>query len=81
MTLSRTFEPQAKLLQQLLGNAVKTGDSGGNTLFYGVPGTGKTELAKAVFSSLGFTGYNVRTTGEDGEPLRREGCLGGYQMA
>ena len=72
---------QAKLLEQVLGSAAEAGELGVNALFYGAPGTGKTELAKAIVSAIGGIAYSVRTTNADGEPLGREGRLGGYQIA
>jgi len=75
------IQRQAELLEQVLSTAARAGESGVNALFYGAPGTGKTELAKAIASAIGGVAYSVRTTNADGEPLGREGRLGGYQMA
>jgi SpoVK/Ycf46/Vps4 family AAA+-type ATPase len=75
------LERHAALLKQVLGRAAELGESGVNALFYGAPGTGKTELAKAIAAALGVAAYSVRTTNSEGEPLGREGRLGGYQMA
>ncbi|KAF0284723.1 AAA family ATPase [Spiribacter roseus] len=72
---------QASTLREVLRQAAATDEPGVNALFYGAPGTGKTELAKAVSASLGFAAFSVRTTNAEGEPLGREGRLGGYHMA
>lgn len=75
------LQRQATLLREVLGQATATDETGVNALFYGPPGTGKTELAKAIAEALGCAAYSVRTTNTKGEPLGREGRLGGYQMA
>jgi len=74
------LERHATLLKQVLGRAAEADERGVNALFYGAPGTGKTELAKAIAAELDVAAYSVRTTNSDGEPLSREGRLGGYQM-
>ena len=72
---------QASTLREVLRQAAATDELGVNALFYGAPGTGKTELAKAVSASLGCAAFSVRTTNAEGEPLGREGRLGGYHIA
>ena len=53
---------------------------GVNALFYGIPGTGKTQLALALAASAGLTPVAVRTADSDGDGLRREGRLGAYLL-
>ena len=72
---------QANRVRKVFEQALKIQEAGVNALFYGSAGTGKTELAKAIVSSMGYTAYNVRTSDANGNPLNREGRLGGYQMA
>lgn len=71
----------ADRLRQVLKRALETSALGVNALFYGGPGTGKTELARAVAEAVGCRAYSVRTANRSGEPLSRDGRLGGYQMA
>jgi len=75
------LETQVTVLKQVLGEAGKTCADGVNALFYGAPGTGKTELAKVIAKELAVQAYSVRSADESGEPMGREGRLGGYQLA
>jgi SpoVK/Ycf46/Vps4 family AAA+-type ATPase len=72
---------QRNHLAETLGSAVSAGASGINALLYGAPGTGKTELARALAAANGLHAYQVRSSGEDGEGLRRHGRLSAYLVA
>ncbi|MBK5963009.1 AAA family ATPase [Thiocystis minor] len=71
----------AARLREGLRQAATTGALGVNALFHGAPGTGKTELARALASAAGLTSYQVRSDDEDGDGLSREGRLSAYLVA
>jgi SpoVK/Ycf46/Vps4 family AAA+-type ATPase len=56
------------ILCSFLQKCLKKRVSGVNVLIYGVPGTGKTELAKAVAQDLKVKLYEVSSVDEDGDP-------------
>ena len=60
-------------LHSLLKNAIKQKEKGINILLYGAPGTGKTEFAKSIASSLRENIYTICDGEEnDNEPTRKE---------
>jgi SpoVK/Ycf46/Vps4 family AAA+-type ATPase len=67
-------------LREVLANALRVGACGVNALFYGRAGTGKTQFALAVALAAGLNAVMVRTSGDDGEGLSRQGRLGAYQL-
>lgn len=71
----------ARRLRAVIGNALQQGASGINALLYGAAGTGKTQFALALAAAAGLRAVMVRTAGEDGEGLSRQGRLGAYQLA
>jgi SpoVK/Ycf46/Vps4 family AAA+-type ATPase len=68
-------------LQAVLGRAATTGAIGVNALLHGAPGTGKTELARALADACGLRAYQVRSADEDGDGLSRTGRLSAYLLA
>ena len=64
-----------------LEQAARRGQAGVNALFHGAPGTGKTELARALAAARGLRAYQVRDTAEDGDGLERQGRLAAYLLA
>ncbi|NEX22386.1 ATP-binding protein [Thiorhodococcus mannitoliphagus] len=68
-------------LSEVLGEAARTATVGVNALFYGDPGTGKTELGRAVAAESGLRAYQVRSSDEDARGLNREGRLSAYLLA
>lgn len=76
--------PHAKtdvdLLRSFLQGALREGAAGVNVLLYGLPGTGKTELARAVAHTVGAQMYEVNVEAEDGAAIMGNGRFGAYQL-
>jgi len=68
-------------LGSVLAIAAQTRRKGINALFYGEPGTGKTELARSLAAAHGLDAYQVKSSDGDGDGLSRAGRLSAYQMA
>lgn len=64
-----------------LKNASNTNQKGVNILFYGLPGTGKTELTKAIANEIDKTLYEISYTDEDDEPIEGNHRLKAYKSA
>ena len=64
-----------------LAAAARAGAAGVNALLYGEPGTGKTELARALAADQGLRAFQVRSADEDGDGLSRQGRLSAYLLA
>lgn len=66
------LQPAISDVIALTRQACRTG-SRANILFYGVPGTGKTELARLIAQVVGLDAIDVGSADEDGgEPMRNE---------
>jgi len=71
----------ATRLSAALAQATRAGEVGVNALFYGAPGTGKTELARTLAAAQGLRAYQVRSSDEDNDGLSRRGRLSAYLLA
>lgn len=63
-----------------LGRAARTGTPGVNVLFYGLPGTGKTEMVKALAAEVGLELYEINFADADGDPIHGEKRLRAYNL-
>lgn len=63
-----------------LGGALKNKEPGSNILFYGVPGTGKTECVKALSVALGIDLYEISFANAEGNPISGTDRLRAYNL-
>jgi SpoVK/Ycf46/Vps4 family AAA+-type ATPase len=70
-----------ELVARVLRGALRTRARGVNVLLYGDPGTGKTELARAVAASLRARVYEVNDEDKDGDRVGGWGRLGACALA
>lgn len=61
--------------------AARRDGSGANVLLHGPPGTGKSELTRALASTLGMELYLVRSADSDGEPIDALARLRAFETA
>jgi SpoVK/Ycf46/Vps4 family AAA+-type ATPase len=72
---------RGKLLEALLKNALKSGTRGINLLFYGAPGTGKTEFASQLLLNIGVQGYSVEDRSEHEASANRHERLASMHLS
>jgi len=70
-----------ELLVPYLKNSVDQSQAGVNILFYGKPGTGKTELTKALAKELDVPIYEVTYADEYDDVISGKGRLSAYKVA
>lgn len=69
------IEESRTMMLNYLQQAIEKKQKGVNFLIYGAPGTGKTELANLLATSLNLTAYNIAYMDEDGDVIRAENRL------
>lgn len=67
-------------LSAYLSQAIKQNEQGVNILFYGEPGTGKTELAKVLASTLKVKLFEVPYSDEQGDVINGENRLRAFNL-
>lgn len=72
--------PSLAVLLPYLRYALETRKNGVNVMVYGVPGTGKSQLARTLAAELECQLYEVTSEDEDGEPINGEKRLRAYQV-
>lgn len=73
-------EADVAVLARYISASAQTKAMGVNVLLYGVPGTGKTELAKIIATETGLRAYQVRFVSDAREPMSPKERLASYQL-
>ncbi len=73
--------PAERRLSSVLEQSARRGEVGVNALFYGAPGTGKSEFARALAAEQGLRVYQVCSSDEGDDGLSRNGRLSAYLLA
>ncbi len=74
------LESRTAVVGALLRGALQSGLRGVNLLFYGAPGTGKTEYVRRLVHDLGASGFLVEDCDEERMPATRAERLGSLQL-
>lgn len=69
------------VLRPYLRHALASGRKGVNIFVHGAPGTGKSQLAKALAADLGSELFEVASEDDDGDPINGERRLRAYRAA
>jgi len=73
--------PSLEILRPYLRHAFKTGRRGVNIFLHGAPGTGKSQLARALADELGSELFEVASENADGDPVDGERRLRAFRAA
>lgn len=75
------IDTSLEILCPYLRHAVTTGRRGVNIFVHGAPGTGKTQLARALANELGCDLFEVAAEDADGDPINGERRLRAFRAA
>jgi len=75
------LQDELSLLITYLKEVQQRKQKGVNILFYGKPGTGKTELTKVIAEAMGTILYEVNYINDEGNPISEGRRLKAYQVA
>lgn len=77
----RHISPSLEILRPYLRHATTTGRRGVNIFLHGAPGTGKSQLARALADELGCELFEVASEDADGDPVNGERRLRAFRAA
>ncbi len=75
------ISPSLEILRPYLRHASMTGRRGVNIFLHGAPGTGKSQLARALADELGCELFEVASEDADGDPVNGERRLRAFRAA
>ena len=75
------IQPSLEILLPYLRHATATGRRGVNIYLHGAPGTGKSQLARALAGELGCELFDVASEDADGDPVNGERRLRAFRAA
>ena len=75
------IEPSLSVLQPYLTQAMEQHRKGVNIFVYGAPGTGKTQLSRALATALGCELFQVASEDEDGDAVKADQRWRAYRAA
>ena len=75
------IQASLEILRPYLRHATTTGRSGVNIFLHGAPGTGKSQLARALSGELGCELFEVASEDADGDPVNGERRLRAFRAA
>ncbi|NLY63700.1 MAG: AAA family ATPase [Alcaligenaceae bacterium] len=75
------ISPAINLLKTYLEHAIETRKKGVNILLHGVPGTGKSQLTKALAQEIGCELFEISSEDSDGDPINGKRRLSAYHIS